>query len=207
MRFLPSRLALRFCGIYGGPAAFILQNAMQIVGDMRWLEALKKKQPPVSVCTCRSDHGELRGTSNRTPRTVDSSRGPKGRRLPRIRTRHRKSEHLFACIFLDGEQKKKKKNVLHCFHRVGLGRFQRAKPTVNKEHMQLIWQRSRPSVPFLSALFVMARLPLNSIFGKYNKSFSSGAGGGVGGRRPYSHDAQAICSSSAGGRAESACFG
>lgn len=75
----------------------------------------------------------------------------------------------------------KKKNVLRCFHRVGLGRFQRAKPTVNKEHMQLIWQRSRPSIPFLSVLFIMARLPLNSIFGKYTKSFSSGAGEGWGG--------------------------
>lgn len=62
---------------------------------------------------------------------------------------------------------------------MGLGRFQRAKPTVNKQHMQLIWQRSRPSIPFLSVLFIMARLPLNPIFGKYNKSFSSGAGEGL----------------------------
>lgn len=53
---------------------------------------------PVSPRTCRSDHGGPRATSNRTPRTADSSQGPKGRRLPRIRTR-RKSETLFAFFF------------------------------------------------------------------------------------------------------------
>lgn len=45
--------------------------------------------------------------------------------------------------------------------------------------MQLIWQRNRPSIPFLSVLFIVAWLPLNSIFGKYNKSFSSGVGEGL----------------------------
>lgn len=48
----------------------------------------------------RSDHGGPRATWNRTPQTMDSLRGPKGRRRPRrrIQTR-RKSEYLFVVSF------------------------------------------------------------------------------------------------------------
>lgn len=75
----------------------LLQNPTQIADDGRLAPGVKK-QTPVSLQTCRSDHGEPRMTSNRTPQTADSSRGLKGRRFPRIRTR-RKSEYLFAFAF------------------------------------------------------------------------------------------------------------